>query len=82
MPEQPHFDLLIVDADIPHATYCAGRLHREGAVRTLVHGSARDALAAFSRTRLDAIVGFNIPLHLLQLITAHLQETTLAGRLW
>src|ERR1039458_535084 len=56
MPEQPHFDLLIVDADIPHATYCAGRLHREGSVRTLVHGSARDALAAFARTRLDAIV--------------------------
>jgi DNA-binding response OmpR family regulator len=56
MPEQPHFDLLIVDADISNATYCAGRLHREGAVRTLVHGSARDALATFARTRLDAIV--------------------------
>jgi DNA-binding response OmpR family regulator len=54
--EQRLFDLLIVDADAEQGAYCAGRLRREGAVRTLVNGSARDALAAFSRVRFDAIL--------------------------
>jgi hypothetical protein len=30
----------------------------------------------------DQSVGFNKPLHLLQLIAAHLQATTPAARLW
>jgi DNA-binding response OmpR family regulator len=56
MPHQAPFDLLIVDEDIGSATCCAGQLRQQGAVRTLVHASAREAIAAFSRTRLDAIV--------------------------
>src|ERR1700722_19416498 len=50
------FDLLIVDAEADQAAYWADRLRREGAVRAIVHTSARDALAAFSRTRFDAIL--------------------------
>jgi DNA-binding response OmpR family regulator len=50
------FDLLIVDPDMEQGNYYAARLRGEGAARTLVHRSARDALAAFSRVRFDAIL--------------------------